>query len=109
MVTLFYTLCLMAGLTSVHGLDLDCACDCQKLKTENNLMKSFIGQKPDKLPELLGSFEEGPTVDNEREPTALWRESQIISTYKTLITSLAVTEIPIWWRNRLERKETQIQ
>ena len=99
-----FTLCVMVGLTSLQTTDhLECPCDCQKLEIENNLMRVLIGQKQETIPELLPSFDGPPTVpSSERAPTALWTESQIISTYKTLITSLAVTEVPIWFRNRSE-------
>ena len=98
-----FTLCLMVGLSIQTTDHLDCSCDCQKLEIENHLMRLLIGQKQETVPELLASYDGPPTVQSsERAPTALWTESQIISTYKTLITSLAVTEVPIWFRNRSE-------
>ena len=83
----------------------DCDCDCQQLRIENSLMKHFLipTQAPDSPDtELRASFDEVNT-DSPTAAPSLWTESLIISTYKTFVTSLALTEIPIWWRNRQDK------
>ena len=109
MVILSSILCLIVAVTSIWGEESSapahgcvCVCDCEKLKIENNLLKHLILQRQEPSLQLLSSFEENDDqngIESESSPPS-WTESLIISTYKTLVTSLAVTEIPIWWRNR---------
>ena len=96
-------LCVSVGMEGVIGSACDCDCDCQQLRIENNLMKHFLIQtQASPVPELRASFDEVNTDSTTGAP-ALWTESLIISTYKTFVTSLALTEIPIWWRNRQDK------
>ena len=91
-------LCLSVGLGVMGSA---CDCDCQQLRLENNLMKHLLTQTQAPVPELRGSFDQ-PNPYSTPPALPMWTESLIISTYKTLITSQALTEIPIWWRNRQE-------
>ena len=91
-------LCLSMGLGVIGSA---CDCDCQQLRLENNLMKHLLIQTQAPVPELRGSFDR-PNPYSTSQALPLWTESLIISTFKTLITSQAFTEIPIWWRNRQE-------
>merc|ERR1719517_365142 len=64
-------------------------------------MKHFLMRAEAPVPDLRASFDERNTDSSSADAApALQTESLIISTYKTLITSQALTEIPIWWRNR---------
>ena len=92
-------LCVLVVVMGVGGSDCDCDCDCQQLRIENNLMKHFLIQTEAPAPDLRASFDEVNTDSSSAVPP-LQTESLIISTYKTFITSLALTEVPIWWRNR---------
>ena len=85
----------------------DCDCDCHQLRIENNLLKHFLlpTHAPAPAPDLRASYDElNPDTTRAASPApALWTESLIISTYTTFITSQALTEIPIWWRNRQDQ------
>jgi len=107
---MLHILCVLVALQSaVRGEGVPtqtkgCACHCQRLELEINVLKQMILQIQEPVPELLSSIEQTVAkIDNDRrseEPVAHWTESLITSTYTTLLTSLAFTEVPIWWRNR---------
>ena len=100
-------LCVSVGMEGVIGSACDCNCDCQQLRIENNLMKHLLIQGEAPVPDLRASFNE-LDPDSTTPALPLWTESLIISTYKTLITSQALTEIPIWWRNRQENSHAHL-